>query len=205
MKYDIEAKLEATWKRDKGCYKDGVAENPPQCLRCGRNLNRRLSKNVRSLYVNVYVCKICGDDEYIRQSRNIPLLLNEWFTIENKNYDEPDTDEILLSRRCMFDMEAYIIHIKINPNDYFTSWEMLINKYDHEEYKREIKDFNNELLDMEQFSDIKSMKEFCICCAEMLGAEMVFNMYSQTRSFNVWLQLIPIEGDYNIHIHYFPK
>lgn len=75
--------LETVWSEDEKLYANGDATEPPNCLRCGRQLASHLPVNAISRCAEVRICEICGMGEAIRAAAHIPLPFAEWDAVKN--------------------------------------------------------------------------------------------------------------------------
>ena len=57
--------LEIKWSSDRAKF-DEPGTPPPNCLRCGKPLNKDFYHNKLCRYIPVTICCACGDDEAVR-------------------------------------------------------------------------------------------------------------------------------------------
>ena len=213
-----------TWEEDRAFFQPDAGQ-PPMCLRCGKTLRSRLVENALSRSLDVHVCPQCGMDEALRDACGTPLPLREWWAVQNRRLAAATGDDCaILIPACTFS------HIFTGPQkkfplsivDYPVS-EVAYSRSDHDgrrwwttwfdrpeerparALREEIDAFQNPLLQLPEFQNLRTLRHMCRLYAEPTSAPTEFDLYSQTEHFYIWLRMITRERDYNLYVHFYLK
>lgn len=224
MKISIYPKdlLESAWKKDKRLLTCD-ADNPPCCLRCGQPLERQLTANSPSRYLNVYVCHSCGADEAVRNYQKNPLPLSEWHAITSGRllYRKQNKHPLLIPS-CSFSEIFKNTAKDLEKPSSSSANETVYSRSDYDGYKwwttwndcnkekpapaliQEINQFHNALFSMKEFQSLDTMRRICRF-AECTNDSTEYNLYSETEHFYIWIRMITRFRDYNLYVHYYLK
>lgn len=216
--------LELTWKIHKENFDGG---NPcyTTCMRCGRQMRPRLAENALSRALDVYVCPECGMDEALRDATGEIMPLSDWYIIQHRAFasqEEPDIARLLphcsfsqifegpKKRLPLSSVEHPVSLVAYSRSDFngrqwFTTWFTDENARPEKELAQEIDSFQDALLALPEFQNLRSMTQMCRLYSERTTEPTEFNLYSETEHFHTWLRLITREQDYNLYVYYFLK
>lgn len=215
--------LEQLWQIDKKQFATHT-ETPPACLRCGKPLDRRLALNAKSRQADVYVCDECGTDEAVRDIIGEPLPLREWHAVASERIGLFSLEGVALVPVCTFEniFEGPKKLFPLSPVEHPVS-EVAYSRSDHDGRKwwrtwfhsgedkirpplsAEIDQFSDALLALPEFKSLDAMERMCRSCAQPTESMTDFNLYSETKHFYIWLQLVTRERDYNLYVHFYLK
>lgn len=214
--------LDALWQTDKALF-DPEATSPPQCLRCGYTLDRRLIANPLSRYADIHICRCCGSDEAVRDMSGKPLPFTEWDAAKNGRLPVLDNKRFtVLKTKCDFShvyeqtkkiplssTEHPVSEVVYSRSDYdgqkwWTTWFDCQEDKPEWELIQEIDGFHNSLFAMPEIRNLDTMRKLCVF-AEHTDCDSEFNFYSETAHFYIWMRLITRFKDYNLYVHYYLK
>ena len=215
--------LEELWKFDKQQFTPG-AESIPLCLRCGKPLDRQLSVNAMSRYADVYICQACGMDEALRDAVGEPLPLWEWHTVSSERIGMFSLTGTALIPTCTFERifvgpkkrfphsdvehpvsEAAYFRSHYDGRQWFRTWFQSGEGKLESHLGKEIDQFSNALLAMPEFETLRAMEWMCRSCAQRTDSPTDFNLFSETKHFCIWLQMVTRARDYNLYVHFYRK
>lgn len=214
--------LEAQWQKDLMSFHNGLTTTP-KCLRCGKELAPDLLHNKLSRYLQIYICRDCGNDEAVRCYQGSPLPFEQWDAVKNGNIKlDIGPDTALLRPVCdfghVFQKRKSMPHsstgrpeslIAYSRSDYngcrwYTTWFDGPAGYPGKELAREIDDFQNALFDLPEMENIYTMERLRYF-AEPAEDKTEYNLYSETEHFHIWIRLIYRQRDYNLYVNYYRK
>ena len=214
-----------TWEElNRSHYRDGDADHPPLCLRCGAVMHHHLARNALCRYMDLYICEDCGADEAMRAMRGEPLPPVEWLAVKLKETVRVKDDGTwVLTPFCSF---THLWQDTVQPNGqllphprsevcysrsyyngyhWFTSWFQQADEKPAQALVQEIDDFQNTLMALPEYRELDTLRRMCPVWAETTRERTEYNLYSETEHFYIWLRIITRPGDYNLYVHYFNK
>lgn len=216
--------LMATWSADR--EQMDKATNPvPTCLRCGRPIDRGIANNAFSRALDVYVCASCGMEEAMEDYQGQYLRLVDWDAVRQGRLSSSKEEfDLVLQPSCSF-RDAYDGPLKKSPfssakipereiaysrNDYsnghwFTTWFHCAPVLTDPELVSEVQNSMDALLKMPELMHLRAFRRMAKLCAEQTEDPTEFNLYGETKHFDLWLRLITREKDYNLYVHYLLK
>lgn len=94
--------LETRWSSDRAKF-DEPGTPPPNCLRCGKPLNKDFYHNKLCRYIPVTICCACGDDEAVRTYSGKMLPFEQWHAVTHGEIDTgTDPQAVFLTPICNF-------------------------------------------------------------------------------------------------------
>lgn len=214
--------LEAQWEKDLRAFEDDCAATP-KCLRCGKEMAHHLLHNKLSRYLQIYICRECGDDESIRCYQGTPLPFEHWDAVKNGNIKlDIGPNTALLRPVCDFGHvfqklksmphssagrpESLVAYSRSDYNGcrWYTTWFDGPAGHPGKELAREIDDFQNALFDLPEMENIYTMERLRYF-AEPAEDKTEYNLYSETEHFQIWIRLIYRQRDYNLYVNFYLK
>lgn len=215
--------LEQLWQEDRKLFTPH-AETPPTCLRCGKLLNRKLAVNAVSRHADVYICEECGTDEALREAIGEPLPLREWHAVTSERIGQLSLEGVALVPVCAFEsifeghkklfplscVEHPVSEVAYSRSDYdgrkwWRTWFHSGEGKVKPSLSAEIDQFSDALMELPEFESLDAMARMCRSCAQTTESATDFNLYSETKHFYIWLQLVTRERDYNLYVHFYLK
>ena len=212
IKMEAAYRLELQWQKDKESLLNGEES---LCLRCGNVLEKQITHNSLSRYVDACICSKCGTDEGLREWTGEALPLREW---KGYSHDNEDTLDLLVLKSCCSFKDVFkkkdvvtgalFSEVAYARSDYdgyrwWTSWFTRGDKVESP-LSTEIDGFMDNLFRMPEFKNLKSMRRACVN-AGPTGDPTEWNLYSETYSFYIWIRMITRERDYNLYVHFLRK
>ena len=216
--------LMATWSAD--CEQMDKATNPvPTCLRCGRPIDRGIANNAFSRALDVYVCASCGMEEAMEDYHGQYLRLVDWDAVRRaRTIPTEEAFDLVLRPECTF-RDTYDGPLKENPYScskipvreiaysrsdcsngrWFTTWFHCAPILTDPELVAEIQNSMEALLKMPEFMNLRTFRRTAKLCAEPTSEPTEFNLYGESKHFDLWLRLITRDKDYNLYVHYLLK
>lgn len=226
MKIRIYPKPEllATWFADRKQLED-TTQPAPTCLRCGKPIDRCISANAFSRALDVYVCASCGTEEAIEDYLGQYYRLMDWDAVRcNRIIPSRENVDLILRPDCSF-LDAFEGPFKSSPYSgfeiperelaysrsdfsngrWYTTWFHCDPVPSDPEVVQEVDAVMDALLEMPEFVNFRAFRRTAMLCAERTSEPTEFNLYGETKHFDLWLRLITRDKDYNLYVHYLLK